>query len=260
MGTSAMRRGRATLLVIVSIAAVSTLTSLLARSTIAFPNYGQGGCIQCHGDFDGPVSLSGSVFPQDSKHEMHLGAGNMNTDCDLCHTTFGDDPAMNTSAGTPSTPGLGCAGCHGRDEGAGLGVLGAGLRRIHTDAGIAFCAQCHPDDPQTLVGEDVLPPYYGSPDTNVDSSCNVGGTESWTLNDDRGLDNDGDGLYDGDDPDCGVPCPEDLSGNGQVDFADILVIISAWGPCGVPCPEDLSGNGQVDFADILAVIAAWGPC
>ncbi|MCP3978410.1 MAG: hypothetical protein GY716_03625, partial [bacterium] len=29
-------------------------------------------------------------------------------------------------------------------------------------------------------------------------------------------------------------CPQDLSGNSQVDFADILVIIGAWGPCGVP--------------------------
>ncbi|MCP3905929.1 MAG: hypothetical protein GY715_20075 [Planctomycetes bacterium] len=31
--------------------------------------------------------------------------------------------------------------------------------------------------------------------------------------------------------------------------------------CDAPtCPEDLNGNGQVDFADILRVIAAWGPC
>ncbi|MCP3902430.1 MAG: hypothetical protein GY715_02245 [Planctomycetes bacterium] len=55
-------------------------------------------------------------------------------------------------------------------------------------------------------------------------------------------------------------CPEDLNGNDQVDFADILVVIGAWGPCGVPCPEDLNDNGQVDFADILVIIGAWGPC
>ncbi|MHC5114282.1 MAG: hypothetical protein ACYTGP_07630 [Planctomycetota bacterium] len=58
----------------------------------------------------------------------------------------------------------------------------------------------------------------------------------------------------------GDPCPEDLNDNGQVDFADILVVIGAWGPCGEPCPEDLNDNGQVDFADILVIIAAWGPC
>ncbi|MCP3905675.1 MAG: hypothetical protein GY715_18770 [Planctomycetes bacterium] len=55
-------------------------------------------------------------------------------------------------------------------------------------------------------------------------------------------------------------CGEDLSGNNQVDFADILVVIGAWGPCPPVCPEDLNLNGSVDFADILAVIGAWGPC
>ncbi|MCP3904113.1 MAG: hypothetical protein GY715_10815 [Planctomycetes bacterium] len=56
------------------------------------------------------------------------------------------------------------------------------------------------------------------------------------------------------------PCPWDLNGNGQVDFADILAVIGAWGPCPPDCPHDLNGNGNVDFADILAVIGSWGPC
>jgi hypothetical protein len=30
--------------------------------------------------------------------------------------------------------------------------------------------------------------------------------------------------------------------------------------CLPDCPADLNGNGTVDFADILAVISAWGPC
>ena len=25
-------------------------------------------------------------------------------------------------------------------------------------------------------------------------------------------------------------------------------------------PEDVDGNGVVDFADLLAILAAWGPC
>ncbi|MCP3902625.1 MAG: hypothetical protein GY715_03230 [Planctomycetes bacterium] len=54
-------------------------------------------------------------------------------------------------------------------------------------------------------------------------------------------------------------CPADLNGNGDVDFADILVVIGAWG-C-VTCPdEDLNNNGTVDFADILFIIGMWGPC
>ncbi|MHC5113662.1 MAG: hypothetical protein ACYTGP_04450 [Planctomycetota bacterium] len=60
-------------------------------------------------------------------------------------------------------------------------------------------------------------------------------------------------------PGVALPCPEDLNGNGAVDFADILAIIGAWGPC-VACPEDLDGSGDVGFGDILSVIAAWGDC
>ncbi len=56
-----------------------------------------------------------------------------------------------------------------------------------------------------------------------------------------------------------APCPEDLNGNGAVDFADILEIIAAWGPC-TACAEDLDASGDVGFGDILQVIAAWGPC
>ncbi|MHC5115130.1 MAG: hypothetical protein ACYTGP_11970 [Planctomycetota bacterium] len=54
-------------------------------------------------------------------------------------------------------------------------------------------------------------------------------------------------------------CTPDLSGNGAVDFADILEIIGSWGPC-TGCAADLNGDGDVGFGDILVVIGAWGPC
>ncbi|MCP3903238.1 MAG: hypothetical protein GY715_06330 [Planctomycetes bacterium] len=57
---------------------------------------------------------------------------------------------------------------------------------------------------------------------------------------------------------CGL-CPADLNGNGQVDFADILAVIGAWGTC-TGCAEDLNDNGLVGFDDILVIIGAWGPC
>ncbi len=57
----------------------------------------------------------------------------------------------------------------------------------------------------------------------------------------------------------GIPCPEDLDGNGQVDFSDLLAVLSAFGDCDA-CPEDLDGSGAVDFADLLAVLSAFGPC
>jgi hypothetical protein len=66
-----------------------------------------------------------------------------------------------------------------------------------------------------------------------------------------------------DDDDDGVPdvcaCPEDVSGDGSVGFADLLAVLAAWGPCR-RCDEDVDGDGTVGFRDLLAVLAAWGPC
>jgi hypothetical protein len=142
----------------------------------------------------------------------------MNTECDLCHTA-GDqkNPFIGSSNGTNDNPGLGCVGCHGRAEDAGndslSAGLGAGLRQHHQNSGVGTCLGCHTDsDPQsyTPVGEDVLPTYYGTVDTNADDSCNpiaAGKTnENWSNDTDYiGIDNDGDLDYDTDDV---VDCPE----------------------------------------------------
>lgn len=58
-------------------------------------------------------------------------------------------------------------------------------------------------------------------------------------------------------------CPADLTGDGTVDFADLLALIATWGACpGLPdrCPADLSGDAEVGLADLLALLAAWGGC
>ncbi|MBX3372315.1 MAG: hypothetical protein KF817_00635 [Phycisphaeraceae bacterium] len=55
------------------------------------------------------------------------------------------------------------------------------------------------------------------------------------------------------------PCTGDIDGNGEVDFADVLALLSAWGPC-LGCDEDLDDNGEVDFSDLLLLLSAWGPC
>ncbi len=60
-----------------------------------------------------------------------------------------------------------------------------------------------------------------------------------------------------------APCPEDLDGNGAVDFGDVLMVLGSWGPCEdpcPPCPEDLDGDCQIAFGEILAILRAWGPC
>lgn len=48
----------------------------------------------------------------------------------------------------------------------------------------------------------------------------------------------------------------DATGDGVVDFADIIALLAAWGACG-ECPEDLDGDGAVTFADLLIVLANW---
>jgi hypothetical protein len=177
-----------------------TVLFVWVQDTHAFRRY-QDGCNDpsCHGDFTGPQSPRGSVFPSDSKHEMHRASANMATECDLCHTQ-GDqrNPFTGSSNGTANNPGLGCTGCHNR----------RGLRRHHPPAVVDCFANgfCHgnPAPPP----ESTNPTYYGTVDTLADDSCNsvqqaeIG--ENWTIGDTIGLDNDGDGLYDGNDPDCAV--------------------------------------------------------
>lgn len=56
-----------------------------------------------------------------------------------------------------------------------------------------------------------------------------------------------------------VGCAADATGDGNVDVADMVAVISSWGPC-EGCPADLSGDDQVDVADLTMVITNWGTC
>jgi hypothetical protein len=56
--------------------------------------------------------------------------------------------------------------------------------------------------------------------------------------------------------DCGTECPADFDGDGDVDVADLLFLLSAWGTPG----GDVDGDGDTDAADLLALLAAWGEC
>ena len=60
--------------------------------------------------------------------------------------------------------------------------------------------------------------------------------------------------------DNGIPdeceCPADFDGDGDVDTADLLFLLGAWGT-----PEgDVDFDGDTDTADLLALLAAWGDC
>ena len=52
----------------------------------------------------------------------------------------------------------------------------------------------------------------------------------------------------------------DFDGSGQVDAADLAVLLAGWGLCpkGSPCAADLDGNGSVDAADLALLLGNWG--
>jgi predicted outer membrane repeat protein len=51
-------------------------------------------------------------------------------------------------------------------------------------------------------------------------------------------------------------CPADFDNDGDVDAADLLHLLAAWGtPDG-----DVDGDDDTDTADLLALLAAWGQC
>jgi len=55
------------------------------------------------------------------------------------------------------------------------------------------------------------------------------------------------------------PCAADLDGDDAVGFADLLLLLSAWGSCGA-CAEDIDGDGNVAFNDLVFLLSVWGPC
>lgn len=212
-------------------------------------------CAECHGGFrTSPyVSPKGEDWGDDL-HDIHrsimLGptaSDPTNTRCDICHSSGGRDPVfLNSSVGGVGLEPIACVGCHGRNEDAtGIGDRGAGLRQHHWNAGEQICAECHDDaDPSafTTVGENVLPSYYaadtGDLYTNKPTNpCNPNGEENFSPTILDGLDNDGDGAYDGDDSDCAGNTPPVADANGPYT-----------GTVGVPVAFDGSGSSDSDGA------------
>ena len=153
----------------------------------AYTNYT--GCSTCHGDFDGPTSPKGSIFPSNSKHDMHRSNSSMATACDLCHGGSSPKPVIiGKSNGTVKNKGVGCTGCH----------VASGLRAHHFAKGVTECYTCHAAE--SAPAENVKPPYYGTVDTKVKNPGNTSlmsqTNENWSVGDFLGLDNDGNNLYD----------------------------------------------------------------
>jgi hypothetical protein len=57
-----------------------------------------------------------------------------------------------------------------------------------------------------------------------------------------------------------IPQPGDVNGDFMVGVADLLIVLSLWGPCDDPCPPcfgDLDGDCQIGIIDFLLVLTYW---
>jgi len=52
-------------------------------------------------------------------------------------------------------------------------------------------------------------------------------------------------------------CPQDFNDDGMINGADLLIILSNWGPCS-SCEADLNGDGFVNGLDLALVTSTWG--
>lgn len=57
--------------------------------------------------------------------------------------------------------------------------------------------------------------------------------------------------------DAGATGPADLNCDGNVDAADLGVLLAAWGRRCDGCPEDLSNDGQIGGDDLGVLLGAW---
>lgn len=188
-------------------------------------------CRACHGDFRAspynegflrdpncpPTCDPATEWPS-SLMDTHVDFM-VNGVCLACHSSGPRFPVITGSSGGDGSGNLvfACAGCHGRagdadPNGSGSQGYDAGLRQHHRQAGVTICATCHNDtDPNSFitVGEEVAPPNYaspggGSPDVPGDACNTDPNFPEDKVGSPKGLDNDGDGFYDQDDPDCGA--------------------------------------------------------
>ncbi len=195
---------------------VVPLMALWALSASASPDWS--GCSGCHGgafnqgsyvsNHDGTPWNTDLMTGHLEIIESLVGEFPQNTECSVCHIQQGDN-ALTYQSGNPDYP-YGCAGCHGREgdntenDGAFGGPIPGrsdGLRNHHRANGITTCDNCHEDDQTpSLVGESALPPNYGGlPGSRVALIADPCSDAQFGPD---GLDNDGNNLYDGADPDC----------------------------------------------------------
>lgn len=236
--------------------ALAGALALLAGTAQASPDYS--GCEECHGIFNLGfyTSLVDGTAWGGSLMDTHVDW--VGGECQACHMILGPGSLYMASSGNDVLS-HGCVGCHGREAdetGVCTGLssdpratahcgAGAGLRAVHERAlGVGTCTSCHGSDP-VPAGEDEPAWNHLLMASAVRDACNSDGSEARLGN--FGLDNDGDGLRDGDDPDCQFPINAGLNDawynpdtSGQGFLITVLgdVVFLAWFTYDVAQPPD----------------------
>ncbi len=191
---------------------VLLILAFFVSSAAAYDTY-SAGCAGCHGSFTSgtysslaAAKAANPAWPG-TLHDVHRNSsiqttpGMLNGNCNACHFGASRTPVYTNQSNGTAPFNLSCSGCHD----------GPGLRAHHVNSGAdTTCYDCHIGDP-TPDPENVLRPVYTatfgttSGTTRVNDPCNLtaAGFEG-RLGDvgTIGLDNDGNLLYDQDDPAC----------------------------------------------------------
>jgi cytochrome c553 len=239
-------------IVILCIIALVAFAMWAPTDTEAFPGFDDDGgagvppCADCHPD----------LADRGPDHDAH--ADLSNSDCNSCHENSG-------GPGNNNPPLANCVRCHGRDDDGNPSAdfsagIGRGLRQHHVTVDVAACGNCHEDTVNAVTGsapEDTVPSFYPLALDGVGLDPCDGSEEIFDSNS-FSLDNDGDGLTDGADPDCMVPaeiCDDNID-NDEDGFTDCDDQDCADDPSCLPevetdCTDgiDNDGDGFVDCAD-----------
>jgi hypothetical protein len=213
-------------------------------------------CQLCHGAFrDSPyISNSDGQDWGDDLHDIHRNVM-LEGDCDTCHSGGKFPVDLDSSDGGDGLLAISCVGCHGRNEDIGNDSestgRAAGLRQHHSSTGTTLCMGCHSDANSanyTPVGEDVPPSYYFTPDAahpdKPTDPCNTNGEEDY-AGIAEGLDNDGEDIYDTNDPDCGAECGNGIVETGEDCDGGLCCDASCqFEPAGTSCEDGEFCNGE----------------
>jgi hypothetical protein len=55
-------------------------------------------------------------------------------------------------------------------------------------------------------------------------------------------------------------CLADVTGDGQVNAADLGIVLAAWGAASSTGQGDVNHDGQINAADLAATLDNWGAC